>query len=176
MMSQTVGRVIQGMLRSYSLALAIITPLMILLLANLRTGFASMVPNLAPIVLTLGAMGWTGVTIDMFTMMIGGVAIGLVVDDTIHFMHGFQRYYAKTGDAHLAVQRTLETTGQALLFTSLTLALGFSVFMLSEMQNLFYFGAFTALAIASAFLLDILVSPALMVLATRRDTRVKREP
>ena len=58
----------------------------------------------------------------------------------------------------------------------MTLALAFSVFVFSEMQNLVYFGAFTALAIASAFLLDILVSPALMVLATRRDTRVKREP
>ena len=171
MLSQTIARVIEGMVRSYALALAIITPLMILLLANLRTGFASMVPNLSPIFLTLGVMGWMGISIDMFTMMIGGVAIGLVVDDTIHFMHGFQRYYAKTGDAHLAVQRTLETTGQALLFTTITLTLGFSVFLLSEMQNLFYFGAFTALAIVSAFLLDILVSPALMVLATRRDSR-----
>jgi predicted RND superfamily exporter protein len=169
MLSQTVARVLSGMLRSYALALAIITPLMILLLANLRTGFASMIPNLSPILLTLGVMGWMGISIDMFTMMIGGVAIGLVVDDTIHFMHGFQRYYAKTGDAHLAVRRTLETTGQALLFTSITLTLGFSVFLLSEMQNLFYFGAFTALAISSAFVLDILVSPALMVLATRRD-------
>ena len=57
------------------------------------------------------------------------------------------------------------------LFTTSTLTLGFSVFLLAEMQNLFYFGAFTALAITSAFLLDILVSPALMVLATRRDSR-----
>ena len=169
MLSQTVGRVITGMLNSYALALAIITPLMMLLLANVRTGLASMVPNLSPILATLGVMGWMGISMDMFTMMIGGVAIGLVVDDTIHFMHGFQRYYAKTRDAELAVQRTLETTGQALLFTTITLALGFSVFLLSEMQNLFYFGALTSFAIVSAFVLDILVSPALMVLATRRD-------
>jgi predicted RND superfamily exporter protein len=67
------------------------------------------------------------------------------------------------------VRETLETTGLALLFTSLVLSLGFLIFTLSQMQNLFYFGLFTSFAIASAFLLDILVSPALMVLATRGD-------
>ena len=144
-------------------------PLMILLLGNLRTGLASMVPNLSPIIVTLGVMGWLGITIDMFTMMIGGIAIGLVVDDTIHFMHGFRRYYARCGDARQAVRETLETTGQALLFTSITLALGFAIFTLSQMQNLFYFGALTSFTVVVAFALDILVSPALMVLATRRD-------
>jgi hypothetical protein len=114
------------------------------------------------------------VRIDMFTMMIGSIAIGLVVDDTIHFMHGFRRYYARHGDAQLAIQKTLETTGQALLFTSIVLSVGFSVFILSEMQNLTYFGLFTAFAIAMAFVLDILVSPALMVLATRGNSR--RDP
>jgi predicted RND superfamily exporter protein len=167
MMGQTLTHVINGLAKSYMLALVIITPLMMLLLASWRIGAASMVPNLSPIILTLGVMGWLDVPIDMFTMMIGGIAIGLVVDDTIHFMHGFRRYYAMEGDARVAVRRTLETTGQALLFTSIVLSIGFLVFALSQMQNLFYFGVFTTLAISSAFLLDILVSPALMVLAAR---------
>jgi predicted RND superfamily exporter protein len=176
MMGQTILRVIRGLARSYALALIIITPLMMVLLGSLRTGLASMLPNLSPIALTLGLMGWMGVHIDMFTMMIGSIAIGLVVDDTIHFMHGFRRYYARSGganggDARLAIRQTLESTGQALLFTSIVLTLGFSVFVLSEMQNLFYFGAFTAFAIAAAFMLDILVSPALMVLVARSDAR-----
>jgi predicted RND superfamily exporter protein len=179
MMGQTILRVIHGLARSYTLALVIITPLMMVLLGSLRTGLASMIPNLSPIAITLGLMGWMGIDIDMFTMMIGSIAIGLVVDDTIHFMHGFRRYYSKrvatsgeeTGDddARLAIRQTLESTGQALLFTSIVLALGFSVFVLSEMRNLFYFGAFTAFAIVAAFLLDILVSPALVVLVTRHQ-------
>jgi predicted RND superfamily exporter protein len=167
MMGQTILRVIRGLARSYVLALVIITPLMMLLLASLRTGLASMLPNLSPIIITLGLMGFAGIPIDMFTMMIGGIAIGLVVDDTIHFMQGFKRYYRKTHDARLAIRQTLETTGQALLFTSIVLTLGFSVFLLSEMRNLFYFGLFTAFTIISAFVFDILVSPALMVLVTR---------
>jgi predicted RND superfamily exporter protein len=167
MMGQTMHHVIFGLARSYGLALLIITPLMMLLLSDLRIGLASMIPNLTPILLSLGLMGWLGVRIDMFTMMIGSIAIGLVVDDTIHFMHGFRRNFAQGGDARQAVRETLETTGQALLFTSLILATGFLIFAFSQMENLSYFGLFTSLTIAAAFLIDILVSPALMVLATR---------
>ncbi|MGE4605815.1 MAG: efflux RND transporter permease subunit [Myxococcota bacterium] len=170
MMGQTVKQVIVGMARSYALALAIITPLMILLLGNLRGGLVSMVPNLTPIMVTLGLMGWVGITIDMFTMMIGSIAIGLAVDDTIHFIHGFRRDFERLGDARAAVRETLETTGRALLVTSVVLASGFAIFMLSDMQNLFFFGLLTSFTIIDAFLIDILITPALMVLlpANRR--------
>ena len=166
MMGRTMVHVINGMARSYLLAFAIITPLMILLIGNLRGGLVSMVPNLSPILLTLGVMGWAGLTIDMFTMMIGGIAIGVAVDDTIHFIHGFRRYYGKHGDARAAVRETLATTGRALLVTSVVLATGFLTFGLSEMENLYYFGVLTSFTIATAFLLDITVTPALMVLVT----------
>ena len=166
MMGQTMLRVMTGLARSYGLALAIITPLMILLIGNLRGGLISMVPNLTPIIITLGIMGWVGITIDMFTMMIGSIAIGLAVDDTIHFIHGFRRDFAACGDARLAVKKTLETTGRALLVTSIVLASGFLVFVFSDMQNLRYFGALTSFTIISAFIIDILVTPALIVLVT----------
>ncbi len=168
MMGETMAHVVRGMARSYVLAIFIVTPLMVLLIGNFRGGLVSMVPNITPILITLGLMGWFGVTVDMFTMMIGGIAIGLVVDDTIHFIHGFQRDFARTGDARVAVRETLQTTGRALLVTSLVLASGFLVFTLSTMQNLFYFGLFTSFTIVSAFLIDILITPALMVLVTRK--------
>ena len=75
------------------------------------------------------------------------------------------------GDARRAVRETLETTGQALLFTSLALSLGFLVFSFSEMRNFMLFGVLTSFTIAMAFVVDVLVSPALMVLATRGDVR-----
>lgn len=171
MMGQTIHRVMSGMARSYGLALMIITPLMILLIGNLRGGLVSMVPNLTPIILTLGIMGWVGITIDMFTMMIGSIAIGLAVDDTIHLIHGFRRDFAACGDARLAIKQTLETTGRALLVTSVVLASGFMVFVLSDMQNLFYFGVLTSFTIASAFIIDILVTPALLVLVTPKAAK-----
>jgi len=131
----------------------------------------SMVPNLLPILVVLGVMGATGIRIDFFTMLTGSVAIGLAVDDTIHFLHNFYREFDVTGDAREAVRRTLETTGQALLTTSVVLSIGFGVFMLASMPTLQLFGMITVMAILLAFTADIVVAPALVTLVTRHRQR-----
>ncbi len=169
--TRTARATVSSMTRSYGLALILITPLMMLLIGSLRSGLVSMIPNLTPILMTIGLMGLTGISIDGFTLMVGCVAIGLAVDDTIHFIHGFRRYLAQTGDPALAVQKTMQTTGRALLFTSLVLSAGFFVFTLSSMGNLRAFGALTGFAIATAFIIDVTVTPALLVLVSRRRAR-----
>jgi predicted RND superfamily exporter protein len=138
-----------SMIRSYLIALALITPLMFLLLGNLRGGTAAMVPNLA----------------------IGSIAIGLAVDDTIHFMHHFRIRYDIHHDARLAVRETLETTGRALLTTSIVLSLAFFTYMFATLTNLTLFGLLTGFTVVTAFLADIVVAPALMELATRNLPR-----
>ncbi len=165
--SRTVDATMESMLQSYALALALITPLMILLIGSLRAGLVSMVPNLVPIFMTLGMMGLTGIPIDMFTLLAGCIAIGLAVDDTIHFITGFRRYLALGHDPVRAVELTMQSTGRALLFTSVVLTSGFLVLTLSEMLNLVQVGTLTAFAIASAFILDVTVTPALLVLTHR---------
>ena len=174
--SRTMVAVTQSMARSYVLALFIVTPLMILLIGTLRGGLISMIPNLTPIVLTLGLAGWLGLRIDFSSMMIGAIVLGIAVDDTIHFMHVFQRYCRGNGDAREAVRRTLETTGRAILFTSIVLCAGFASFASSSMENLVTTALLTCFAIAAAFLADILLAPALMVLVSPRVTvRAGRE-
>ncbi|MBW2271769.1 MAG: MMPL family transporter [Deltaproteobacteria bacterium] len=168
-MTRSLGAVSTSMVRSYLIALAIITPLMFLLLGNLRSGAAAMVPNLAPIIVTLGLMGWTGIPLDLFTLLIGSIAIGLAVDDTIHFMHNFRKLYEATGDVRHAVRETLRTTGHALLVTSIVLSLAFFVYMFASLENLVLFGLLTGFTIITAFVADITVSPALMTLAARHD-------
>jgi predicted RND superfamily exporter protein len=168
-LASVMSAVITSMARSYALALLIITPIMIFLLRDIRLGLMSMIPNLIPVVVTVGFMGWTGMPIDASTMMIGAMVIGLAVDDTIHFMHKFRIYYSELGDSKLAVRATLESTGAALLFTSLVLTGGFGVFLFASMVNTQNFGALAALGAAVAFAADLLVAPALMTLATRRD-------
>jgi predicted RND superfamily exporter protein len=163
------------MARSYVIALLIITPLMILLIGNLRRGVLSMLPNLIPIWLTLALMGWLEIPLDTSSLLVGCIIIGVAVDDTIHFMHKFQRYFAGTGDAHAAVMRTLETTGAALLFTSLVLASAFAVTMLAYMRNAAQFGLLATFATVVAFLADVVLSPALMVLATGRTRGASME-
>jgi len=169
LITRSLNAVAISMIRSYVLALLVIIPLMFLLLGTLRGGAAAMVPNLAPIILTLGLMGWTGIPLDLFTLMIGSIAIGLAVDNTIHFMHNFRRYYEGSGDVRQAVRETLTTTGHALLVAATSLSLAFLIYTFAELQILFRFGLLTALTIMAAFIAGITVSPALMALAARRD-------
>ena len=166
-MGRTINAVIATMARAYAIALAIITPLLILLIGRVRIGLVAMIPNLTPIILTLGLMGWTGIPIDAFTLLIGSIAIGLAVDDTIHFMHNFRRYFEASGDVRQAVHETMTSTGQALLYTSLVLSAGFFIYMFATMHNLFYFGLLTGLTIILAFLADVILAPALMMLVAR---------
>ncbi len=162
MMMQTVVAMMNSTVQSYSIAVIIITILMILLIGKIGMGMLSMIPNLSPIVLTLGIMGWFNIPLDMFSMLIGSIAIGLAVDDTIHFFHNFRKYYDQTGDIKSAVQSTLTTAGRAMFVTTLVLAVGFWLFMFASMNNLFLFGLLTGMTLVFAFLADIIMAPALL--------------
>lgn len=162
LMSRTLNAIIESMLTSYIVAMVVITIMMILFIGNLKLGLISMVPNLLPIAITLGIMGWMNIKLDAFTMTIGAIAIGLAVDDTIHFMNNFKRYYALNQNVHDSVEQTLLTSGRAMMFTSIILTSGFLIYCFSFLNNLNYFGLFTALTIIFAFFADCLVSPALI--------------
>jgi predicted RND superfamily exporter protein len=111
----------------------------------------------------------------MSTLLIGGIIIGLAVDDTIHFMHRFNRYYEETGDPYRAVRETLETTGVAMLFTSVVLTAGFLVLTVAYMVAVAAFGFLCGFATMIAFLADVTLAPALMILVTRgRPPSIRR--
>ncbi|MBU2514037.1 MMPL family transporter [bacterium] len=167
MLMSTVIAMMNSTIISYAIAIVIITLLMIVLIGRFRIGLLSMIPNLTPIILTLGIMGWTGINLDMFSMLIGSIAIGLAVDDTIHFFHNFRKYFEKSGNVKQAVRETLTTAGRAMLVTSLVLATGFWLFMFATMQNLFYFGLLTGITLIFAFLADIILAPALLAIVTK---------
>jgi predicted RND superfamily exporter protein len=170
LLSRTINNAIISMARSYVIALVVITALMIILIGRIRIGLLSMIPNLAPILLMLGVIGATPIKMDLFTMMVASIAIGLAVDDTIHFMHNFRRYYEQSGDPKQAVSETLHTTGRAMLVTTIVLSTGFLIFVFASMHNLIAFGLLTAFTILMALAADYLVAPALMVLVNRPHT------
>lgn len=147
---------------SYLVAAGVITIMMILLLGNVKLGLVSMIPNLLPIIISLSVMGYFNMPLDMFTMLIGSIAIGLVVDDTIHFLHNFRRYHHKYNDVNKAVEETLLSTGRAIFVTTIVLCIGFFIFMTADMNNVFRFGLITGTTIILALLSDLLLAPALM--------------
>ena len=153
---------------SYLLAGVAITFMMMLILGSVRMGLISMIPNLTPIVMGLLVMYIGGMPLDMFTLLIGSIAIGLAVDDTIHFMHNFRRYYLESGDAQQAMEQTFYTTGKAMVITTLVLALGFFAYIAANMISVQNFGIITGSVIIFALLSDLLLAPALMVVAAKR--------
>jgi uncharacterized protein len=171
LMTSAIEKMMNSAAKSYLIAGCLITLLMILILRSFRLGLFSMFPNFFPIVLTLGFMGWADIPLDMITILIGSIAIGLVVDDTIHFMHNYQKYYQQTGSPQLAVQHTLDTTGRAMLMTTLILSIGFGVCVFSPMAPMSNFGILTALTLIMALLADLLIAPAIMILLDRIEIR-----
>ena len=172
---RTITNVMISMAESYAIALVVITVLMILLIGGVRIGLLSMIPNIVPILLMLGVIGAFSLPMDLFTMMVASIAIGLAVDDTIHFMHNFRRYYETGGDPKAAVRQTLETTGRAMLVTSIVLSCGFFIFAFATMHNLINFGLLTAFTIIMALVADYLLGPAIMVLVNKpKELKVQR--
>ncbi len=167
MAGRTIDAVIYSMASSYVTSFVVIAPLMILMIGSIRLGLLSMLPNLVPVIVTLGLMGWLGMPLDAFTLLIGSIALGLAVDDTTHFLHGFRAHFELSGDAVAAVRETLATTGQAMLFTSLVLSSGFFVYMFASMDNLFNFGLLSGFTILVACVTEIFLTPALLTLFAR---------
>lgn len=165
--AEMVDNVITTMTRSYIIALTLVTVLMILLIGRVRIGMISMVPNLVPIIAVLGFMGWLNIPMDMATILVGSIAISLVVDDTIHFMHNFRRYLEQSGIAEKAVEQTLHTAGRAMLVTSIVLSCGFFINMLSTIKSTYNYGLLTGITVLLALLSDYFLAPALMVLVNK---------
>lgn len=167
---------IRSMSKSYVLAFCLISLLMIVLIGDLRLGLYSMIPNLLPIWIVMGFMGAFGVIIDLVALMIGSIALGLVVDDTMHFMYNYRRYFDIKKEPGFAVRETLLGTGRAILITSLVLSAGFFVMLFSPLHNTTKFGLYTGIIILVALLADFMVAPALMILACSKKARKERTP
>ncbi len=167
---ETVSHVLTSMARSYPIALGVVSLLMILMLGRVRIGLLAMVPNLVPILIITGWMGWLGIPFDFSTMLIGSLAIGLVVDDTIHLLYGYVRERDQGKQVADAVQATLLSTGRAIFVTSAALAGGFFIYAAATLKNLVHFGTLIGSIVVVALVADLLLVPALLALAARRQT------
>jgi len=164
----TFANAVHSSVNSYFIAGIAISFMMMLILGSVRIGLLSMLPNLAPIIMGLLVMYLADIPLDMFTLLIGSIAIGLAVDDTIHFMHNFKRYYLESGDSAKAIEQTFFTTGKAMVITTLVLALGFYAYLAAYMISVQNFGLLTGSVIIFALLSDLLLAPALMVVVAKR--------
>ena len=119
--------------------------------------------NIIPISLIFGFMGWLGIPLDIMTITIAAIAIGIGVDDTIHYIHRFQHEYDKRKDYIEAVEASANSIGHAMEYTSVTIMLGFSILVLSNLIPTIYFGLLTMLVMGAALLANIILLPKVLM-------------
>ncbi len=158
------GYLIESQIKTFALAFILIFICIALLLKSAKTGIMSMIPNIIPIVIALGVMGYLSINLDVATIMIASVAIGISVDDTIHFLYRFKKEFKKERDHYLAIQRTISGVGKALIFTTVVATCGFLVFCLSNFKPIQYFGLLTGITMVTALLADLFILPACILL------------
>jgi predicted RND superfamily exporter protein len=161
---QLIKNVVTSLAKSYVFALLVITLLMIFMVGRVRIGLLSMVANVAPIIGVLGLMGIKHIPLDLSTMLIGSLVLGLIVDDTIHFLHHFRRAYEKCNDVEQAVRLTLFSTGRAMVITSCVLAGGFFIYTTAYLESNVRYGLLNGCAVVFALIADFYLVPALLSL------------
>ena len=155
---------VSSQVKSFAIVLVVLAWLLVILFRSARIGLAGMIPNIVPIAAMLGLMGWLSIPLDGFTVMIASIAIGIGVDDTIHFLHHLRRELAAGRPLNEAISSTLMSVGQPVVFSSAVLALGFWVFCLSDFTGTANFGLLTGATIIFALLADLFTLPALLLL------------
>jgi predicted RND superfamily exporter protein len=164
LISKMESYLLSSQIRSLGLAFVTVLICMMLALGNLRLGLFSMIPNLLPIGMSLGLMGWLGMTLDPGTAMTGAVALGLVVDDTVHFLHHLRQRLIEGDSLSDAMGSTLRHTGRAIAMTSVVLVAGFWLMCFASFVPNIQFGFLCGLAIGLALLANLIVLPAVLAL------------
>lgn len=158
---RAMARVIDNMESSLGLALFLIFVSMSVLFRSARIGALSMIPNLLPIVWTFGLMGAFDIPLNFSTMTVFSIALGVAVDNTIHYLSRFREEVARDGDARAATERTLRGAGPAMLFGALLLTSGFCILMTSQFVFTARFGVLGAFTMVTAIFMDLFLTPAI---------------
>ena len=165
-----VEHITKSQLASFSLAFVAVCLMMMAQFRSIKMGLLAMVPNIFPIVFTLGYMGYRGISLNVGTVMIASISIGIAVDDSIHLVTHLRHYLDDGLSMPDAITSAIKGVGQALLTTSVVLAVGFSVFGLSSMSHMVNFGLLTAMTVVTALAADFFLLPAVLILLDRRAT------
>lgn len=161
------NNMLQSLFRSQIMTLGavfvVIMLMFVMLFRSVKTAVLAIVPNLISACLVLGLMGWIGIPLDLMTITIAAITVGIGVDDTIHYVHRFHYEFEQDGDYWAAIFRCHRSIGRAIYYTSVTIMLGFSILALSRFNPTIYFGLLTSLAMLVSLLANISLLPVLLV-------------
>jgi len=158
---RVLDRLVREMAKSTALAFGVIFLIMWLLFRSIAVGALAMIPNLLPLIVAAGFMGFAGITIRSSIALIFAVALGIAVDDTIHMITRYRRERGEGRDRKTAVARAIRRTGRPVVMTSLVLLAGFLAFAISDFKATTHFGLVASVTIVAALVGDIVVLPGL---------------
>ena len=154
----------ESQIETISIVMGVIFLMFIVLFRSVYLAVLGMIPNLLAALAVLGLMGWLGIPLDMMTITIAAIAIGIGVDNTIHYIHRFRHNFPRFDDYLLTMHYCHGSIGTAMYYTSSTIVVGFSILVLSNFVPSVYFGLLTSLAMLLALLGSLTLLPCLLVL------------
>ncbi len=162
--ARALSHVVDDMMSSLLTAFFVIALLMMILLRSLRTGLLAMLPNVIPLLVTLGFMGWVGIPLRTSTALIFSISLGVAVHDTIHFLTRYREELLATRDREQALRLTMLSTGRAIIFTSVLLVGGFVIMTTTRFVGIFQMGVLGAITLFAALLGALLLLPVCLLL------------
>lgn len=157
-------------IKTLGFVFVMILGMFVILFRSFFLALVAITPNLFSAAFILGLMGWVGLPLDLMTITIAAITIGIAVDDTIHYIHRFREEFPSDRDYLATMVRCHGSIGTAMYYTSLTIIAGFSILALSSFNPTVYFGLLTGLAMLVALLANLMVLPALLAVFKPRIT------
>ena len=161
LITQTLTEIIVGQAKSVGLALVIVYIILSLMFMSHRIGFIALIPNILPIVIYFGSLGFFGISLNPSTSLIAPMVLGIAIDDTIHYFARFNREVRRLADDRKATVAALKGVGRPMTYTSVALCLGFLALTTSELSMQVQVGLMASWALAVAWLCDFFLTPAL---------------
>ncbi|MDC0903019.1 MMPL family transporter [Pelagibacteraceae bacterium] len=162
------NNLLQSLFKSQILTLGIVMLgiflMFLILFRNIILSFIGVVPNFIAAFFILGIIGLLGIPLDMMTITIAAITIGIAVDNSIHYIYRFKEEFIKNSDYNITLDRCHSTVGVAILNTSITIVFGFSILILSNFIPTIYFGVFTGIAMLLAMISVLTLLPKLILL------------
>ncbi len=158
---------VMSQISSFGTAFFTVFTVIFVIFRSFRFGLLAIVPNLFPVIAVLGAMGWLDISMNVATVMVASVALGIVDDDTIHFISRYRRDVASGSGTDEAILAATTHEGRAAITTALINSCAFSTLLLSEYRPTAWFGGLLALTMVVAFLAEVFILPATIKLLPR---------
>ena len=152
----------QSLIGSLTIVFSAIFIMFIILFRSLYMALIAMVPNLLSAASVLGIIGWSGIPLDIMTVTVAAISIGIGVDNTIHYVHRFLKEYDLQKNYDIAIKNSHATIGRAMFYTSLTIVLGFMILVSSNFNPSVFFGIFTSFSMIIAILAALMLLPVLI--------------